>query len=1508
MADIGTVTGLLKLKDEFSGALTAAGNNLKATGDKMGVVGRQMSDVGGKLTTSISLPLIAMGGFAIKAASDFETSFAGVEKTVDATAEEFDELSQGIRDLSQEIPIAVDELNAIAESAGQLGIRTENILSFTEAIANIGIATNLSTTAAAEGFARLANITGLQQTKFENLGSSIVDLGNKFAANESQILDFSLRIAAVGTVANITEPQILGIATAFTSVGARAEAGGTAVQKVLADMIEAVAEGGNSLQIFADTAGLSMDEFAAAFREDAAGAFTAFVEGLGRQGDQAFSTLNDLGLGSERVKTAFISLGNAGDLLARSIAVGTEAFEANVALAEEASVRYQTFESQLTLTWNRIKDVAIILGTALLPMLLSVLDATQPLIEGVALLAQWFADLPSPIQTTIAALVAAVAAAGPLLFIAGQLIATWGAFAAFLPTLAAGIGTVVAVIIGPVGWVVAGTALLLAWEPVREFLIDFVEGILTDLRVSIGEVVDKLQAWWDKTVEGINFLRELGLVISDDLIPIIQAFRDDLNLLIEVEVSPWIQAITDDFKLLIEVEVIPWLDVLLLKIDELASEAAEAASGVKNLVIELFNSAASFLGVDGAISSLIQKGKDWVSQTESNIFWNKELTDETGKVGDAVSDLGDGLNDLGDDLDNVAEGFDKLTVSTDIYGRAAGDVVDATELMDGVFTDTSESLDSTIEGFDLLAEAANGIERDFFETREIMLRLNRALADGKISTEQYDRAVQALSDTIDDAQRDFSGLSDTLSDVFRSGTIDLEGFGDVLGEVIDIGDNFGGSLVDAFAEIGENSQTTGGTISNAFAAASGDSQDMMIGALDAISAFASGNWLQAMMAVIGIVIGLISNLFDSGPTLEERVESFFDKWEDGEAVLEDLIDITDRLVSAFEKVLEGEFDVAKATKLLEDNFLDFLDVLEDMGEVALESFERLIISAIEAGIAGKVMKESFDDMVDVLIEMGDAGLATLSNIVAAAQASGVGLEEIAARLKETWLEAMDVLEERAQFLIDQSAQLVEGLLILFNEAGQGSARQVEFAASSIMSAFALMVEAGLPLTQILDELGEAFILIQTRGEELGLSLGDEFTRFGEMMAILADDTLRRVIERVEAMSSVVEALGNTNLLTLEQFQALGDTALNAFNRLVEGGLTANEAMAALASPLQNLLNMQEQYGFSVGASTQELLDMAQAQGIVASQGLSANDIMIRGFDSILEGLNAVIVALGGIPVAFNNWTTAATESFTATNDGMNTMTENAINSADQTTMAWKNTTDTIEQGFTDIGETSTATFEAIDESTTTTTDNIKEEWGGAVDMIESSLEDTRNAAEGHFEAVSTSAKESAESALESWLETADLLEPRIRRMAIRMAEGLQDIPVRFNVIGEEGEAGAEGGFQHGSGGFKDFGAGTQTVLHGREEVITEPQGAGVAAMVGDAIRRASGGGGGDDSRIIAVLADGFNKQLAMLKRIERAQMDTTQVTEGLTRDVTMLRARARTEREDKFASERAVCG
>lgn len=326
-----------------------------------GIAAKGMAAVGASIVAA-GTTVAGLGAAAIKVGIEFESAFAGVKKTVDASDEQLSALHDGLIDLSKEIPVTAAGLSAIAESAGQLGIDVDNIEEFTATMADLSVATNLTAEEAATSFARFANIVGMSQENFDRLGSVVVALGNNLATTEAEITAMAMRIAGAGSQVGLTEAQIMAFSSALSSVGIEAEAGGTAFSTLISKMSLAVAQGGAALTDFSDVAGMTGDEFREAFEQDAGQAILSFIQGLARindEGGSAIKTLDDIGLSDIRMRDALLRASGASDVFAEALDIANTAWDENIALSKEAEQRYKTMESRLQMLKNSVSALGI---------------------------------------------------------------------------------------------------------------------------------------------------------------------------------------------------------------------------------------------------------------------------------------------------------------------------------------------------------------------------------------------------------------------------------------------------------------------------------------------------------------------------------------------------------------------------------------------------------------------------------------------------------------------------------------------------------------------------------------------------------------------------------------------------------------------------------------------------------------------------------------------------------------------------------------------------------------------------------------------------------------------------------------------------------------------------------------------------------------------------------------------------------------------------------------------
>lgn len=438
---------LSSASDETEEALKGVEESSERAKKKIKDYGEESEDAGGKskkfgketteaiqsiedllITVGITKLLKGIGDAFIDCVGDaieFESAITGVYKTVDGTPEQLAEISDEVKDLALNIPATTTEIAAVAEAAGQLGIATENVMAFSEVMINLGEATNLTSDEAASALAKFTNITGTSAEEYENLGSTIVALGNNFATTEADIVAMSTRMASAATLAGMTESDILALAASLSSVGIEADAGGSSMSTLISKVQLAVETGNDQLEQFASVAGMTADEFSQKWGDDAAQALYLFIAGLQdteRNGASATAVLDEMGITEIRLSNAIKALSNNSDSLGEALNFASGAWEENSALATEAGTRYATLESKLGMTKNAANNLSIAVGDVFTPTISKAAEVGQSALEGLTSLVKACPGLAKGIAVVTAAV--ATYTAGVTAYVAVKKIAT----------------------------------------------------------------------------------------------------------------------------------------------------------------------------------------------------------------------------------------------------------------------------------------------------------------------------------------------------------------------------------------------------------------------------------------------------------------------------------------------------------------------------------------------------------------------------------------------------------------------------------------------------------------------------------------------------------------------------------------------------------------------------------------------------------------------------------------------------------------------------------------------------------------------------------------------------------------------------------------------------------------------------------------------------------------------------------------------------------------------------
>ena len=519
-----TVKKATEQYEEYEKGLKAAeradeAQNLQNTGKRWKEVGEGIDTVTKPLQYAATA--LAAGGVAsAKFAIDFENNFANVKKTVDGTPEQLAKIKQGIIDLSTTgidgrgaIPQTTTELNELAAAGGQLGISQENIIDFTEVMAQMGSATNLVGEEGAATLARFQNVMGVGQNEIRNIGSAIVDLGNNSATTESEIAEMALRMGKYGSSVRMSAADVLGYSAALSSLGIEAQMGGSAIGRTWLSIETAVASGGEGLTKFAKYSGKSAEEFKEQWNTDSSGAFNGLLKGL-QSAENLTVALDDLGINNTQDIQAMMALVNGYDLVTESVNRSNTAYQENTALQEEFNAKNETTASKLANTKNNIIEAARSIGETMLP---SIQDASTTVADFAKGLSQMDDEQKRVVVNTGATVIAlgALSKVGVgVIKGAGDFVEGLGVISDKLPIIAdatsaikvstAGLGSSFSALAPIFGAVLAPAAVVAGYKVVADHVTEAIEN-----NAKLGQSYKELYSQWQDADNQVSHLENL---------------------------------------------------------------------------------------------------------------------------------------------------------------------------------------------------------------------------------------------------------------------------------------------------------------------------------------------------------------------------------------------------------------------------------------------------------------------------------------------------------------------------------------------------------------------------------------------------------------------------------------------------------------------------------------------------------------------------------------------------------------------------------------------------------------------------------------------------------------------------------------------------------------------------------------------------------------------------------------------------------------------------------------
>ncbi|MFM5460618.1 phage tail tape measure protein [Aeromonas veronii] len=478
-------------------------------------------------------------------AASFETAMLGVAKQVDGARDSsgkltavYYEMGKQIQQLGREIPLATNEIADMVTAGSRMGVARDQLIDFTRTSAMMADAFELPAGELADNMGKIAGLFKIPIPAIGELADSINYLDDNAISKGGDIIEFLTRTGGVASAVKVTGQEMAALGSTLLTLGERTETAGTAANAMF-QKFAAADKGTKNFKSALKELGISSAAVQKGMQQDATGTMMKVLAAIGKlPKEKQLGVMVEL-VGLEHSDTMAKLANNTEEWRRQLELANSEA--AKGSMSREFAARLQTTNAQWTLMKNRNSEVAVNLGSVLLPAINDTFKAISPLVNVVADFARENPKVTKAIVGTVVALtslkVGGLALGYAFTFVKGAALSTVGLFyrvsagaavagastasAAAGPTLLgrafmfAGKGIIWmgrALLMNPIGLAItaiAGAAYLIYdnWDKLKPWFTALWDDIVAKFEtavVKIGGMIDSVKQKWNDTKDAVT--------------------------------------------------------------------------------------------------------------------------------------------------------------------------------------------------------------------------------------------------------------------------------------------------------------------------------------------------------------------------------------------------------------------------------------------------------------------------------------------------------------------------------------------------------------------------------------------------------------------------------------------------------------------------------------------------------------------------------------------------------------------------------------------------------------------------------------------------------------------------------------------------------------------------------------------------------------------------------------------------------------------------------------------
>lgn len=463
--------------------------------------------VAGVATAVVAKPL--------RDAAEMETAMLGVAKQLDGARDasgkftpKFEAMKTKIQELARVTPMATTELAGMTAAGLRMGVAEDAVLDFVATTAKMGVAFELPAEELADQMGKIANVYKLPISSIEELGDTINYLDDNAISKGGDIINVLQRIGGTASMLKMPVKDAAALGSTFLSLGSKADVAATASNALMSILSTAKAGGKKVTGTLALLGFEDMDQFQKDMANDATGTILRVLDAINTLPEEKRLEVATMLFGREYADDIAKLAGNTGEYRRQLKLANSEA--ARGSMQREFEAQRGSAAAQWTETKNRLFELSVAIGDALLPAAKVVMGVIGTIATALTTVAKWARESAGGFVAFATGAAGFLVVGQAAIGIFGALTWAWNAFK--LSFFASPIGLAIAAVVGMLALV------YYKWDEISAGLSTIWDDVVEHVGGGIASMIEDQDSYYNRAIGGISWLYDEAVASATEWI------------------------------------------------------------------------------------------------------------------------------------------------------------------------------------------------------------------------------------------------------------------------------------------------------------------------------------------------------------------------------------------------------------------------------------------------------------------------------------------------------------------------------------------------------------------------------------------------------------------------------------------------------------------------------------------------------------------------------------------------------------------------------------------------------------------------------------------------------------------------------------------------------------------------------------------------------------------------------------------------------------------------------